>query len=57
MNLKKQVKEKQHKTEEITNTTNDQNKMIIELKEDNSKSKTVSNVKDVFFKDVENNLI
>ena len=31
--------------------------MIIELKEDNSKSKTVSNVKDVFFKDVENNLI
>ena len=57
MNLKKQVKEKQHKTEEITNTTNDQNKMIIELKENNSKSKTVSNVKDVFFKDVENELI
>ena len=50
MHLKKQVKEKQHKTEEITNTTNDQNKMIIELKEDNSKSKTVSNVKDVFLK-------
>ena len=39
MNLKKQVKEKQHKTEKITNTSDDENKMMIELKEDNSKSK------------------
>ena len=45
LNLKKQVEEKQEVLKEITDIKNTQNKMIIDMKEENSKFKKEFSVK------------
>ena len=56
LNLKKQVEEKQEVLKEITDIKNTQNKMIIDMKEENSKLKKEFNVKDNLINELNNRI-